>query len=93
MDILVLGGTRFFGIPMVNELISKGHDITIATRQNARDDFGDKVKRIKVERTDAESMKRAFDGKYYDVVIDKIAYCSYDIKYAMDALALSLIHI
>ncbi len=59
MDILVLGGTRFFGIPMVNELISKGHDITIATRQNARDDFGDKVKRIKVERTDAESMKRA----------------------------------
>jgi len=87
MDILVLGWTRFFGIPMVNELISKGHDITIATRQNARDDFGNKVKRIKVERTDAESMKRAFDGKYYDVVIDKIAYCSYDIKYAMDALA------
>ncbi len=46
----------------------------------------DKIERIIVERTDAGSMKRAFEGQYYDVVIDKIAYCSNDIKYAMDAL-------
>ena len=32
MDILILGGTRFFGIHMVNELINQGHNITIATR-------------------------------------------------------------
>lgn len=86
MHILVLGGTRYFGIPMVEELLAKGHDITIATRGNAEDDFGGKVKRIIVERTDAESMKKAFEGRYYDVVIDKIAYCSNDIKYAMEAL-------
>lgn len=86
MDILVLGGTRYFGISMVKELIKKKHRVTIATRGNTDDDFGDRVRRIKVERTDAGSMKNAFDGTYYDVVIDKIAYCSNDIKYAMDAL-------
>ena len=86
MKILVLGGTRFFGIQMIEELLRQGHDITIATRQNAKDNFGDKVSRIKVERTDPVSMKNAFNDKKYDVVYDKIAYCSNDIKYAMDAI-------
>lgn len=71
---------------MVEELLAMGHDVTIATRGNAVDSFGNKVKRIQVERTDAKSMKKTFAGKYYDVVVDKIAYCSNDIKYAMDAL-------
>ena len=39
-----------------------------------------------VERTDGESMKRAFRGRRYDVVIDKIAYCSNEIRYVMDAV-------
>ena len=86
MKILVLGGTRYFGIQMIEELLRQGHDITIATRQNAKDNFGDKVNRIKVERTDPVSMKNAFKDKKYDVVYDKIAYCSNDIKYAMEAI-------
>ena len=32
MKILVVGGTRYFGIPMVNALLAQGHDVTIATR-------------------------------------------------------------
>lgn len=86
MDILVLGGTRFFGIPMVEELLRLGHEVTIATRQKNRDPFGDAVQRIQVERTDPVDMINAFRGKRYDVVYDKIAYCSNDIKHAMDAI-------
>ena len=41
MNILVIGGTRFFGIPMVKALIKKSHDITIATRGNLQLDFYD----------------------------------------------------
>ena len=84
MKILVIGGTRFFGIHMVNELLAKGHDVTIATRGKASDSFGDKVKRIYLERTREESVRDALSGIHYDVVIDKIAYCSNDIKYVMD---------
>lgn len=86
MKILVLGGTRFFGIAMVEELLRQGHDITIATRQRAKDDFGDRVDRIQLERTDPASMESALKGRRFDVVYDKIAYCSNDIKYALDVL-------
>ena len=84
MNILVIGGTRFFGIHMVEELLKMGHDITIATRGQASDSFGDRVKRIIIERTNEDSIKNAFKEKHYDVVIDKIAYCSNDIKYVME---------
>lgn len=86
MNILVIGGTRFFGIHMVNELLTAGHDVTIATRGKASDSFGDKVKRIFLERTKEESVREALSGTRYDVVIDKIAYCSNDIKYVMDVI-------
>lgn len=86
MKILVLGGTRFFGIHMVNELLNNGHDVTIATRGYASDQYGDRVKRIILERTDEERVKRALSGTHYDVVIDKIAYCSNDIKYVLDVV-------
>lgn len=86
MNILVVGGTRYFGIHMVNELLAQGHDVTIATRGKTADSFGDRVKRMTIERTDQESMKNALKGCHYDVVIDKIAYCSNDIKYILDVV-------
>ena len=50
MNILVIGGTRFFGVHTVNELVKRGHLVTIATRGLAKDSFGDKVKRIIFDR-------------------------------------------
>ena len=84
MKILVIGGTRFFGIHMVNELLAKGHNVTIATRGNRSDVFGNRVNRIIIERTNEQSMKTL--SSHYDVVIDKIAYCSNDIKYGMETV-------
>lgn len=86
MKILVLGGTRFFGIPMVNELLAQGHEVTIATRGTSPDPFGDRVQRIVFQRADENSVREALTGTHYDVVIDKIAYCSNDIRYVMDAV-------
>lgn len=86
MKILVLGGTRYFGISMVWELIKQGHEVTIATRQMTKDNFGDAVTRIQVERTDPSQIEQAFKGTHYDVVYDKIAYCSNDIKNILDVI-------
>ena len=84
MKILVIGGTRYFGIHMVNKLLEQGHEVTIATRGKTPDSYGDKVERITIQRTNEESMREALQGKHFDVVIDKIAYCSNDIRYVMD---------
>lgn len=86
MKILVIGGTRFFGIHTVNELLRSGHDVTIATRGHTSDQYGDRVKRLILERTNGESVKQALGGTHYDVVVDKIAYCSDDIRYVMDVV-------
>ncbi|HAH19042.1 MAG TPA: NAD-dependent epimerase, partial [Eubacterium sp.] len=75
MNILVIGGTRFFGIPMVDDLLKKGHEVTIATRGMAKDKYGDKVNRIIFDRCNADSIKTQLSNKHFDVVIDKIAYC------------------
>ena len=57
-----------------------------STRGKSQDIFGDSVKRITLERTEPESMRNALADKEYDVVIDKIAYCSNDIKSALDVI-------
>ncbi|HEX2944831.1 MAG TPA: NAD-dependent epimerase/dehydratase family protein [Clostridia bacterium] len=84
MRVLVVGGTRFFGVHLVNELLSRGHDVTIATRGKANDHFGNRVGRIFIERTDEDSLTEAFRDKYFDVVCDNLAYCSNDVKYLLE---------
>ncbi|QSX06585.1 NAD-dependent epimerase/dehydratase family protein [Sedimentibacter sp. zth1] len=84
MNILVIGGTRFFGVHLVRSLLKKGHNVTIATRGQALDNFGNEVTRIKVDRTNYDDMNNAFKGKEYDVVCDNICYCSNDVKCVLD---------
>ncbi|MDO5559653.1 MAG: reductase [Oscillospiraceae bacterium] len=80
MKILVAGGTRFFGIPMVKSLIKDGFDVTVATRGKTEDPFGDSVSRIIYDRHDESSTASAMKGRSFDIVIDKIAYCSQDVE-------------
>ncbi len=84
MQILVVGGTRYFGKYTIEALLQKGHAVTIATRGNAADPFGDRVQRVKLDRADAESVRRAIGGRHFDVIIDKIAYGSNDIPPILD---------
>lgn len=78
--VLVLGGTRFFGKYLVQSLIDQGLDVTIATRGNTKDSFGDQVNRIIFDRTEEESIKIALTKETYDVIYDNIAYTSNDIE-------------
>ena len=86
MNILVLGGTRYFGIYLVKELLTQGHNVTIATRGITKDDYGDKVSRIVFDRTDSDSVRNALLGKSFDVVYDNLAYCPNDVKSILDVI-------
>lgn len=86
MDVLIIGGTRYFGIYLVEALLTQGHNVTIATRGKVKDAYGNKVSRIILERTDADSVKDVLSDKFFDVVFDKIAYCSNDVKYILDVI-------
>lgn len=84
MDILVFGGTRFFGVHLVEKLLENGHEVTIATRGLTKDHFGDRVKRLIVDRCDAKSLSPVFEKKEYDCIIDNICYASNDVKRLLD---------
>lgn len=86
MEILVLGGTRFFGIHLVEQLLAQQHHVTIATRGITEDSFGDAVQRLVIDRKDPENLKKVLHGKTFDVVYDNIAYSSNDIKYLLDVI-------
>ncbi len=86
MTILVLGGTRFFGIPMIEKLLSEGHEITIATRGLTPDNFGDRVKRIRCDLFDYSQVEKVLGNLSFDAVIDKITYSSNELRAVMDAV-------
>lgn len=86
INILVLGGTRYFGKHLVSSLLLEGHQVTIATRGNTKDEHGDRISRIIVDRTDQAAMTKEFAGRYYDVIFDNIAYSSNDVKYLLDVV-------
>lgn len=70
-QVLILGGTQFFGKSLVGKLINANIAVTIATRGNSKDPFGDKVERLIIDREDRTSLQRAFEGKSWDVVYDQ----------------------
>ena len=74
-NVLVLGGTRFFGKRLVEKLIQDGDSaVTILTRGVTADDFGNRVTRLAVDRTDEDALARAAGGSVWDVVYDNICY-------------------
>ncbi|MBR5800132.1 MAG: NAD-dependent epimerase/dehydratase family protein [Lachnospiraceae bacterium] len=78
--VLVLGGTRFMGIRLVEQMIERNWFVTLATRGIHTDSFGKNVTRIKLDRKDEQSIINALDGNYFDYVFDNIAYNGRDIE-------------
>lgn len=87
MEVLVMGGTRFLGRRLVAHLLDNGCRVTVATRGNAVDEFGDRVTRVIFERTSIESMKQAFGQSRFDIVYDQIGYSPDDAADAIEVFA------
>lgn len=76
----MLGGTRFFGRKLVELLIADGHDVTIVTRGQLANPFGDTVKHLTVDRRNTEAFAKAVEGNNYDIVYDNICYSPNEAK-------------
>jgi len=84
--VLVLGGTHYFGVHLVNSLLKRGHTVAIATRGRKKDMFGDNVERLIVERTDPDSLAEVLGKRHFDAACDNLAFCSDDVKNLLDTL-------
>ena len=78
--VLVLGGTRFMGIRLVEQMIERNWFITLATRGIQKDSFGKNVIRVKLDRKNEQSIIDAIGGKNFDYIFDNIAYNGKDVE-------------
>ena len=74
MNILILGGTRFFGKKLVDLCIQNGHNVTILTRGQSGNPFGTHVKQLVVNRNDRDALEQALANTTWDIVYDNICY-------------------
>jgi nucleoside-diphosphate-sugar epimerase len=71
MKILMIGGTRFFGKRFVQLMLDQGHSLTLLTRGQSADDFGNRVSRLIADRTDGQQLKNVIKSDY-DLVVDNM---------------------
>ncbi|MEF3303234.1 NAD-dependent epimerase/dehydratase family protein [Paenibacillus sp. GYB003] len=88
MNILVLGGSRFFGKRLVRQLVRDGHEVTVATRGRQKlEELGFGAAHAVVDRSDRSSMLDVFGGREFDLVYDQIGYTPRDAKIVVDLFA------
>ncbi|MCX5933017.1 MAG: NAD-dependent epimerase/dehydratase family protein [Cyanobacteria bacterium] len=67
MQILVMGGTRFIGKPLVAQLLAAGHELTLFTR--GRQPLPEGVEHLSGDRSDPSALE-PLRGRAFDVIID-----------------------
>jgi 2'-hydroxyisoflavone reductase len=70
LRILILGGTKFIGPPMVEYALQRGHEVTLFNRGKTNPELFPDVEKLRGDReNDLESLK----GRQWDAVIDNSA--------------------
>ncbi|MFC7071183.1 NAD-dependent epimerase/dehydratase family protein [Halobaculum lipolyticum] len=83
---LVIGGTRFIGRHVVEDLLDHDYEVTIFNRGNHENPFADHddVTRVEGDRRDDTDLKAAALSVQPDIVIDCVAYYPEDVRVAVD---------
>ena len=87
MQVLVIGGSRFIGLTVVQRLLMDGHRITLLNRGHTPDPFGTRVSRVISDRSDPQVLQRAVARRDFDVVVDVIAFREDDTRAAVEKLS------
>ena len=85
MQVLIIGGTRFVGALLTYRLLARGDTVTLFNRGRTADPFGDRVERLRGDRTTPD-LAQHLAGRRFDAVIDFAAYTGADARGAIEAL-------
>jgi nucleoside-diphosphate-sugar epimerase len=69
VHVLVVGGNRFVGYELVWRLLAGGHRLTLLNRGSRPDPFGERVERLRGDRTQG-GFARLLAGLRFDAVVD-----------------------
>lgn len=69
MRILVMGGTRFIGVHLTQQLVKLGHEVVLFNRGNCQPPV-EGIRQIHGDRTDAAQLKEKLAGESFEVIFD-----------------------
>ncbi|MFI1939051.1 NAD-dependent epimerase/dehydratase family protein [Streptomyces purpureus] len=72
MDVLVIGGSRYFGKRLIARLQAAGHRVTVLNRGSSPAPEG--AFQVIADRNDETSLRTALDGRSFDAVVDQVCY-------------------
>lgn len=84
MHVLVVGGNRFVGKLLAWRLLAAGAKVTLLNRGGLPDPFGERVERLRGDRT--RDLERLLRGRSFDAVVDLAAYTGEDGRCAAEIL-------
>lgn len=84
MKALVLGGTRYVGKIVVEQLLERGVDVTVVSRGNNRPKWISHVAHVEGDRRDVAVLRRLQGA--HDVVIDFVGYRLEDVQLTIEVL-------
>src|SRR5512140_524582 len=85
MHVLVVGGTRFAGYLLTWRLLASGHRVTLLHRGTYPDPFGDRVERLRCDRT-GPGFAAALARRDFDAAVDFAAYTGADARGVVEVL-------
>lgn len=88
-EALVIGGTRFIGRSLVEDLRTHGYDVTLFNRGNHDDPFADidDVAHVEGDRREDGELRLAAERVAPDYVFDIVAYYPKDVRVATEIFA------
>ncbi|WP_418959214.1 NAD-dependent epimerase/dehydratase family protein [Streptomyces tritici] len=72
MEILIIGGNRYFGRRLTERLVRAGHFVTVLNRGSSAPPEG--AARLVADRDDERALEKALGGRTFDVVVDQVCY-------------------
>jgi nucleoside-diphosphate-sugar epimerase len=80
MKVLVMGGSRFNGLAVVEDLLREGHTVTTFNRGMSNTDLPRGVRQLYGDRKDHEALRATLGNEDFDVIQDTSAYVLEDVQ-------------
>ncbi|MEU8616858.1 NAD-dependent epimerase/dehydratase family protein [Streptomyces sp. NPDC048623] len=85
MEILVIGGSRYFGKRLIRRLLGAGHRVSVLNRGSSPAPEG--VTALRADRNDEKALESVLAGRTFDVVIDQFLYTPRQAEIALRVFA------
>ncbi len=82
MRALVIGGSRFFGKRLVQNLLKEGHSVYVYNRGSEKLKFDGDLTELKGDRTNKQEFKNQIRNLHWDIVFDQVCF---DYQSALEA--------